>query len=151
MKKISEIFLVSILVWAMSSPGTAQTHDPALFPSIELPDELERVLRDYESAWAGENGEVFAMLFTEDGYILSGGDSPARGREIIESRYGFAGGPLKLRAIHYEMSETLAYIFGFYTYTEGTDLGKFALTLRKVDERWFITSDQDNPLRSNEQ
>lgn len=151
MKKISEIFLVSFLACAMPSLSSAQTHDPALFPSVELPGELERVLRDYESAWAGDNGEDFAMLFTEDGYILSGGDSPARGRANIESRYSFAGGPLKLRAIHYEISESLAYIFGFYTYTEGTDLGKFALTLRKVDERWLITSDQDNPLRSNEQ
>ncbi|MFT4815777.1 MAG: hypothetical protein ACJA1Q_002015 [Pseudohongiellaceae bacterium] len=33
------------------------------------------------------------------------------------------------------MEENLGYIFGAYTYTQGTDQGKFALTLKKVGEK----------------
>lgn len=151
MKKISVGKLCSFMALTMSLALHAQPHKPADFPSAELPEELDRVLREYESAWEGDSGEEFAQLFTEDGFVLSGGDTPAKGREIIAARYGFAGGPLKLRAMHYEIDDSLAYIFGFYTYTEGSDLGKFVLTLRKIDNRWLITSDQDNPLRSDDQ
>ena len=41
-------------------------------PSVELPAELTRVLTDYEGSY-GEGGAELAALFTEDGFVLSGG------------------------------------------------------------------------------
>lgn len=139
------IFSISMLVF--SEANNAQEIDSSPLPSIDLPAELDRVLRNYETAWAAGNPEALAQLFTEDGFVLSGGNQPIRGRADIRINYSNAGGILLLRAFAYEMGEDLGYIFGAYTYTEGTDQGKFVLTLKKVGEKWLITSDQDNPIR----
>ena len=63
--------------------------------------ELDRVLRNYETAWAAENSEALAQLFTEDGFVLSGGNQPIRGRADIRNHYSNAGGLLLLRAFAY--------------------------------------------------
>jgi hypothetical protein len=46
--------------------GTA----PAGLPSVTLPPELDRVLRDYETAWTAKDAARLAKLFAEDGYVL---------------------------------------------------------------------------------
>jgi ketosteroid isomerase-like protein len=114
--------------------------------SIELPPELARVLRDYEAAWQAHDAAGLAALFTEDGFVLSSGRPPVRGRAAIEERYATSGGELALRALHAEVNGPLGIIVGGYGRSPGgPDLGKFTLTLRRGDDgRWLILSDMDN-------
>ena len=86
-----------------------------------------------------------AALFTEDGFVLSGGHPPVRGRVAIQERYKDSGGPLALRPLAYATEGDIGYIIGAYARRRGeSDAGKFTLTLRRVSGRWFIMSDMDN-------
>ena len=137
----------SLLMLVFPETNNAQELVSSPLPSMDLPAELDKILRNYETAWAAGNPEALAQLFAEDGFVLSGGKQPIRGRADIRNHYSNASGLLLLRAFAYEIGENLGYIFGAYTYAEGTDQGKFVLTLKKVGEEWLITSDQDNPIR----
>ena len=88
----------------LATPLTAQMDQSETLPSIELPAAVDRVLRDYESAWADGDADGLAALFTEDGFVLSGGDPHVRGRDAIRERYQRAGGPLLLRAVAFHSS-----------------------------------------------
>lgn len=113
--------------------------------SVDLPPELARVLRDYESAWQKSDAKALAVLFTEDGFVLTGGQPPVRGRDAIKAAYAGKGGPLSLRALHFATAGDVGFIIGGYAMKAGEpDMGKFTLTLRKVDGRWLIVSDMDN-------
>ena len=115
-------------------------------PSISLPPELDRVLRDYETAWSSRNPQKLAALFAEDGYVMPGGRPPVKGRAAIEQYYTGQGGPLLLRAFAFAMEGNVGYILGGYAVEKGkNDIGKFTLTLRKgAYGRWLIMSDMDN-------
>ena len=133
----------------LSAQARPDTTPVAPLPSVELPADLARVLTDYETEW-GKGGAAVAQLFTEDGFVLSGGRPPIKGRAAIAAHYGSGGGgPLSLRAIAYATEGSVGYIIGGYTMERGTpDIGKFTLTLRKrPDGRWMIVSDMDNPNR----
>ena len=65
--RFSSVTLGALAV--MTVPVTAQQRFVPE-PSIELPAELERVLREYESAWR-RGGAELAALFTEDGFVLA--------------------------------------------------------------------------------
>ncbi len=134
------------LLAVVRTPAVAQ-QPPLDPPSVELPAELERVLRDYERAWR-RGGAELAALFAEDGFVLARGRLPIRGRAAIAEYYD-GGGPLALRAIAFEMSGSVAYILGGYSGApDEPDDGKFTLTLHKgVDGRWLIFSDMDNSNR----
>jgi len=138
------VILVSFVATA-AQQGTA----PAGLPSVTLPPELDRVLRDYEAAWAAKDAARLAKLFAEDGYVLPGGSPPVKGRAAIETYYTGHGGPLFLRAIAFATEGKVGYIIGGYTGAAGSpDEGKFTLTLRKgPDGRWLINSDMDNGNR----
>jgi len=116
-------------------------------PSVTLPAELARVLTDYETAWKARDAAALARLFTEDGYVLPGGQPPVKGRAAIQRHYTGAGGPLALRAFAFATEGRVGYILGGYARREGEpDGGKFTLTLRKdADGRWLIVSDMDSP------
>ena len=118
-------------------------------PSVTLPPELARVLRDYEAAWTAKDATRLAKLFAEDGYVLPAGSPPVRGRAGVETFYTGKGGPLFLRAIAYASAGKVGYIIGGYSgATGGPDDGKFTLTLAKgSDGRWLIMSDMDNANR----
>jgi len=118
-------------------------------PSVALPAELDRVLRDYEQAWRNRDAGALAGLFTEDGFVLRPGHPPVRGRDAIEDAYQNSGGRLHLRALAFEASGPTAYIVGGYTSTpKWPDAGTFIITLRKgPDDRWRITADMDNRNR----
>jgi ketosteroid isomerase-like protein len=118
-------------------------------PSILLPPELARVLTDYEEAWRNKDAAALSRLFAEDGFVLSGGAPPVRGRAAIEKAYTGSGGPLVLRAFAFATSGDAGYILGAFARREGEpDLGKFTLTLRRASGgRWEIMSDMDNPNR----
>lgn len=135
---------------ALLLPATGAAQDaPPLFPSADLPPALERVLRDYERAWAAGDAAGLANLFTEDGFVLSNGAEPIRGREVIRGKYANAGGPLRLRALGYATADTVGYIVGAYRYGDATvDGGKFVLALRREPGgRWLIAADIDNSIR----
>lgn len=131
-----------VAAFAVAQPNPA----PEALPSVSLPGPLERVLRDYETAWRAKNAVALAGLFAEDGFVLPGGRLPVRGRSNIEAFYRGRGGPLWLRALHFAAEGDVGYIIGGYRTAEGEpDAGKFTLTLRRGgDGRWLIVSDMDN-------
>jgi len=131
---------------SVRGPGDSASQDAGL-PSVQLPPELDRVLRDYERAWRASDAAALAELFAEDGFVLQGGRSPVRGRAAIQRAYtGMGGGPLRLRALAFATADTVGYIIGAYGYGDGPgDMGKFTLTLRRFAAgRWLIFSDMDN-------
>lgn len=144
--------LVAVLIvagsWSAVPAQEAAEGDTAeqAHPSVDLPPELDRVLRDYETAWQAKDPAALAALFTGDGFVLSSGRPPVRGREAIEERYRDSGGPLALRALAWSTEGPLGYIVGAFAREPGQpDMGKFTLTLRREgDGRWLIFSDMDN-------
>jgi ketosteroid isomerase-like protein/uncharacterized protein YciI len=112
----------------------------------DLPPALARVLTDYEAAWKAKDATALAALFAEDGFVLSNGRPPVRGRAAIQKHYEGAGGPLALHAFDYAVSGKTGYIIGGFSRQAGeADTGKFTLTLRQADGgRWLIVSDMDN-------
>lgn len=116
-------------------------------PSVQLPPELDRVLRDYEQAWSHGDAAALAKLFAEDGFVLSPGNPIVRGRAAIEEAYrGNGGAPLALRAVAFATEGKVGYIIGAYAEHAGDkDRGKFTLTLRREPSGlWLIVSDMDN-------
>lgn len=113
--------------------------------AVDLPDELVRVLRDYEKHWENSNAARLASLFAEDGYILRPNKPIIKGRSNIEEAYQTAGGRLVLEAYDYSIDGTTGYIIGGYKGHENWPaIGKFILTLRKEEGKWMITADMDN-------
>lgn len=116
---------------------------PAPLPSVTLPAELDRVLRDYEKHWKGNNADALSALFTDDGFINRNGW--IRGRDAIRQAYARSGGDLRLRAVGYAAGDTVGYIVGGYRYGEAAqDGGKFVLALRRAPGgEWKIAADLD--------
>jgi ketosteroid isomerase-like protein len=146
-------FLAVAVLCLMSATGPSLAQDapkpatPAEVPSVTLPPELDRVLRDYERAWRVGDAAALAALFAEDGFILQSNRPPVRGRKAIQAAYeGGSGGPLRLRALAFHTEATTGYIVGAYGYGDGPgDTGKFTLTLRRTPgQPWLIFSDMDN-------
>ena len=136
-------FILSVML-ALTATADAPGGTP--LPSATLPPELDRVLRDYERAWTGRDPEALSQLFTEDGFVLSNGKLPVRGRAAIREAYAKAGGALALRAFSYSVDGRTGYIIGAYAGAkDGPDIGKFVLALRKgAGGRWLIAADIDN-------
>jgi len=130
----------------MTCVVVAQQSAPEPLPTVKLPAALALVLTDYETAWGNKDAAALAVLFAEDGFVLSSSRPPIRGRAAIEEHYTGKGGPLSLRALAYAMEGSVGYIIGAYTRYKGQpDVGKFTLTLRRNEEnRWLIMSDMDN-------
>jgi len=129
---------------------SAQDSAPAPLPSVTLPAELDRVLRDYEQAWQGGDAAGLAALFTTDGFVPAR-SGWRRGTAAIEDTYAIAGGALQLRALGYATADTVGYIVGAYGYGDpgGPDRGKFVLALRRsADGPWRIAADLDNQNRN---
>ena len=114
--------------------------------AVTLPAELDRVLRDYESAWQASDPARLASLFHPDGYVLSPGRAPVHGRAAIEAAYARAGGELHLWAIDYATGDTVGYIVGQYRGAAPGPEGKFVLALRRdrAGDPWLIGADMDN-------
>lgn len=140
------VVAVLAVVFLLIHPARAQAPDPPQQPAVTLPSSLERVLSDYERAWRNKDAAALASLFAEDGFVLSSGVPPVRGRAQIQKHYAGAGGPLALRALAFATEGSLGYIIGGFARQRGEpDIGKFTLTLRQGSEgRWLIMSDMDN-------
>lgn len=139
--------LLSIpLAGVAQAPASAPRVAATPLPSVELPPDFERVLRDYEKAWQARDAAALSRLFAEDGFVLASGQPPVRGREAIQAAYAGAGGPLALRALAFATGGEFGYILGGFAPRPGAqDSGKFTLILRRgADGRWLIVSDMDN-------
>lgn len=141
--------VLCILLFSVCAAGQQSNAPPASQPSVDLPPELDRVLRDYEAAWTAKDAARLSRIFAEDGYVLPSGAAPQKGRAAVEAFYTGQGGPLFLRAIAYATEGKVGYILGGYAgRANSPDEGKFALTLKKgSDGRWLIFSDMDNSNR----
>jgi ketosteroid isomerase-like protein len=138
---------IAVFLALAAAPVMARAQDaaPEPLPSVVLPPELDRVLRDYERLWAAGDEAGLAGLFADDGFVLQNGRPAVRGRAAIQRAYEEFSGPLRLRAISFAVEERLGYIIGAYTYGDGPEMGKFVLTLRRSPgEPWLIVSDMDN-------
>jgi pimeloyl-ACP methyl ester carboxylesterase len=122
--------LVLLFILAVSGVATAQPSAPPVSqPSVVLPSDLARVLKDYETAWTSRDAAALSKLLAEDGFVLPNGGAPVRGRAAIEKYYSRAGGPLALRVIAYAAEGRVGYIIGGYSGATGApDTGKFTLT-----------------------
>jgi ketosteroid isomerase-like protein len=141
---------VLTLLFAVAVPASSPpTPTPDALPSVTLPPELDRVLRDYERAWTAHDAAALAALFAEDGFVMSNGRPPVRGREAIRAAYANAGGPLMLRAFAWSTEGKVGYIIGGFGRDAGSaDSGKFVLALKRGgDGRWLIAADMDNSNR----
>ena len=138
-----------ILVTACLGARTLHGQGAGALPSVALPPELDRVLRDYEREWKAGNAAGLAALFTDDGMALPNGHPPARGHAAITSAYRVSGSDLRLRALAYGTADTVAYIIGAFRSGAATaDAGKFVLALRRSPKgRWLIAADIDNSMR----
>src|SRR5688500_18448113 len=140
---------IAIASWLIAPHAAAPAATPlptaTPYPPVALPAPLARVLTDYEEAWHRKNAAGLAALFTEDGFVLSGGAPPVRGRDAIRKLYTGQGGTLSLRALAFATDGSVGYIIGGFARVRGqADIGKFTLTLRKESGRWLIFSDMDN-------
>jgi ketosteroid isomerase-like protein len=142
------IIRLLMLFAVAAAPAVARAQDtpaPPL-PSVALPAELDRVLRDYERAWAAGDEAALAALFADDGFVLANGRPPVRGRDAIRQAYAGAGGPLSLAALGYAADDSVGYIVGtFAQAAESAPIGKFVLALRRAPGGpWQIAADIDN-------
>lgn len=146
------IFAAVLLSLSLPALAAAQPSDPAgaapvaPLPSIQLPGEVDRVLRNYERAWQASDAAALAALFTEDGMVLGNGRPPVRGQAAVREAYTGAGGPLALRALAFAADDTVGYVIGGFAQREGEpDVGKFVLVLRREPGGpWRIAADMDN-------
>ena len=145
------VALLTLLAILCAAPTLAaqapEVAPPPPLPSVSLPPELDRVLRDYERAWAVSDTAALARLFATDGFVLSNNRPPIRGRPAIAGQYATASGfPLVLRALHASVGDTTGFIIGAYSNRPGgADIGKFVLALRRArGGPWEIAADIDN-------
>ena len=143
--------LAVVAACPVRDPGARRPGAPRRCRSVTLPPELARVLTDYETAWGAKDAAALARLFAEDGFVLSNGAPPVRGRAAIEKAYAGSGGPLVLRALAFATEGRIGYIIGAFSRRTGEpDVGKFTLTLTKdAAGTWLIASDMDNGNRSS--
>ena len=146
MRLLKSAALLVLTSLAAPAVASAQSAPPAQLPSVTLPPELDRVLRDYERHWTSGDEAALAGLFAEDGFILQNGRPPVQGRANIQQAYANSSGPLRLRALGYAADGSAGYIIGAFGYGEGgADMGKFVLALRRTPGGpWMIAADIDN-------
>ncbi|MCL1526846.1 SgcJ/EcaC family oxidoreductase [Xanthomonas nasturtii] len=142
------IFSLVLVVGPLHGQNIRERTKPTAVPSVALPPELDRVLRDYERAWRKGDASALAALFAEDGFLMQSDHPPIRGRTAIQAAYeDSSGGPLRLRSLGFSAEGNIAYIIGAYGYGDAPgDIGKFTLTLHRAPGKpWLIFSDMDNP------
>lgn len=137
-------------VFRKLGPHPSQRPPPEALASVELPPDLERVLREYERHWHAGNADSLAALFTEDGFVARRGGW-IRGRTGLQEALQRTSSDLRLRAVSYAIDGRVGYILGAYGYGNEQfvpDRGLFILTLlRGEDGRWVISADLDSAIR----
>lgn len=138
------VICLAVSAASVSAQTPAATEAPP--PAITLPPALDRVLRDYESAWRNGDGTRLASLFTADGFAVQSGSPLARGHAAIARNITGPGGALQLTAYAYAVDGAVGYIVGGYRYPQSTGAsGRFVLALQQdAAGRWLIAADLDN-------
>ena len=130
------LFMVAVMCFA--TVASAQQ------PSVALPPELDRVLRDYERFWRAGDTTGLASIFTPDGFVPTRQTGWVRGAEAIKTTYRGARGNLILRAHAFATADTVGYIIGSFGYDNPAGNGKFILALRRQrGGQWLIAADLD--------
>lgn len=142
--------LISLLAAAACDP--AERPDRGSSPSlsaVQLPEELDQLLREYERASAARDTSALVALFTPDGFLLAPGAPPVSGRSDLGEALALRTGPLRLVPIGYAAADSVAYIIGtFGSEASPAAGGKFVLALRRTGSGpWRIAADIDNPNR----
>jgi hypothetical protein len=138
---------INAIVTTTAGEGSASRYGPAdSLPTVALPPELDRVLRDYERAWAAGDEAALAALFTDDALRLPSGFPAVQGRAAIQQSYEDVIVPVQLRALAYAADGTAGYIVGAYTHEPlDFELGKFTFALRRAPGGpWMIASEIQN-------
>jgi len=147
-RSLGTVFIATcavVLAITALAPGSPPAN-PGSYESLS--PELDRVLRDYERAWRAKDASALADLFADDGFVLSDGSPPAKGRVAIRKAYANAGGPLWLRALGHATDGDVGYIIGVFGHKQdGPVAGKFILALRRrAGGPWLIAADMDNSI-----
>ena len=143
-----------VIIGIVATPANGQNRPDSIgvtpLPSVDLPPDLERVLRDYEQHWNAGNTAVLVDLFTDDGFVKRRGGWISGHATLREALAGTSG-DLRLRAVSYAADERVGYIVGAYGYGSEPpvpDRGLFVLALRRGDDgRWLIAADLDSAIQ----
>jgi hypothetical protein len=140
--------ILLIAAAALVSPLTLSGQAPQALPSVTLPPDLDRVLRDYEKAWRAGDSQGLADLFVDGRVALTNSGRAVIGRAGVKDLYR-GGGALFLRAMSFAADDSVAHIIGAYaTRDGGGDTGSFVLALvRPRGGKWLIAADMDRPYR----
>src|SRR5688572_3029517 len=106
--------LISLALLATLACNAGPSTDAPALAAVSLPAELDRVLRDYESAYARRDASALAELFAEDGFLLQPGRPPIQGRTAIAAALEGEGGALALVPTAYRMGDSAGYIIGTF-------------------------------------
>ena len=143
------LLLSTVVIGAPAAAGGQAQQPPAQLPSITLPPELDRVLREYEVAWRSGDAPALAQLFADRRVVMTNSGRAVMGRDAVRQMYSGGSGPLTLRAMAYAVDDTVAHIIGAYRVRPGEeDSGTFVLALvRPPGGKWLITADMDRAHR----
>ena len=112
-------------------------------PSVDLPPEIDRVIREWERATKSADARAFAALFTEDG-LMSQPNGWIRGRDAIRSAAGdIPAADLRVRAHQFAAEDSVATVTGSLSDTSSSsvrDVARVTFTLRRAIGGWLITS-----------
>jgi ketosteroid isomerase-like protein len=138
------------MIFQKLGPHPSQRQPPAPLPTVALPAQLDRVLREYERHWHAGDAEALVDLFTDDGFVARRGGW-IRGHAGLREALQSTSSDLRLRAVAYAADEHVGYIIGAYGYADQPgipDRGMFILTLRRAEDgRWLIAADLDGVIR----
>ncbi len=149
MRFLGLLVTLALLGSPLTASGQAPSA-PAPLPSVQLPAELARVLRDYETAWRASDATGLANLFVDGRVVMTNSGRAVSGRAAVRELYARGGGALFLRAVAYAMDDTVAYIIGGYAVRQGeNDAGTYVLTLVRPAPggKWLISADMDRARR----
>lgn len=127
------------------SPAAAELQSDPPLPTIELPEELARLLRDRAAAW--NDKAALGALFTEDAVVLDPfGPEWLRGRKAaVEYLGGLFSDPYQIRPIAFSIEGNAGHIVGYMTERSGDSDYYFAhvqLSLKKgADGVWRIAAE----------
>ena len=130
----------------LRSPDSAKLAADPLLPAVELPADLERLLREREKGW--NDKAALAPLFTEDSLVLDMREPRwIRGRDqVAEYLAGNFAKPHRVTPVSYAVKGSAAHIAGYFTrpLEDGSTryFGHVLLSLKKgADGAWQIAAE----------
>lgn len=122
----------------------SQSSAAAKLRATQLPEDLERLLRDRRARWNDSAG--LAALFAEDAALFNGWRWLGGAKAIADYLAGGFTGPYRLKPVSYRTDGPAGEIAGYMIENDGTDVhfGFFHLALAKgPDGAWRIKSEME--------